>query len=114
MALGIGNVRDPVALAVTAGLVVGKPVGIVLFSLLAVRLVTRGLPAGITWLTLVCAGCLGGIGFTMALFIAGLALEGHALDAAKVGILLGSLISALLGTGLLALGARKKSQGPGV
>ena len=46
-------------------------------------------------------GCLAGIGFTMALFIAGLALEGPQLDAAKVGILEGSLISAVLGMGIL-------------
>jgi NhaA family Na+:H+ antiporter len=49
------------------------------------------------------AGALAGIGFTMSLFIAGLALEGGALDAAKVGILAGSAIAAIAGLGLLAV-----------
>jgi len=105
--LTMRHIANPIVPAVMAGLVIGKPVGIVFFAFLTVTLVTRGLPAGITWPTLVGAGCLGGIGFTMALFIAGLALEGDTLDAAKVGILLGSLIAALLGTIVLAAGESK-------
>jgi NhaA family Na+:H+ antiporter len=50
------------------------------------------------------AGCLGGIGFTMSLFIAGLALTPDHLDAGKVGIMIGSVISAAAGSGLLVLG----------
>jgi len=99
--ISAGRVTDPVAVAVAAGLVVGKPVGILLASALAVRLGLTRLPEGVGWAAVAGAGCLAGIGFTMALFIAGLALEGAALDAAKVGILGGSLVSALLGFAIL-------------
>ena len=91
----------PVALAVTAGLVLGKPFGIVLFSYASVRMGLTRLPDGIGWKIMLGAGCLGGIGFTMSLFIAGLALGGTLLDEAKIGILAGSTVSATLGCLLL-------------
>jgi len=96
------DVTDPVAVAVAAGLVVGKPVGIVVASWLAVRTGVARLPAGVGWGALAGAGLLAGIGFTMALFIAGLALPPEARDTAKVGILVASALAALLGMGLLA------------
>jgi NhaA family Na+:H+ antiporter len=86
-----------IAWAVAAGLVIGKPLGITVFAWLAVRSGVAQLPAGVSWRSLFGAGCLGGIGFTMSLFIAGLALEGPPLDAGKIGILAGSTVSALLG-----------------
>jgi NhaA family Na+:H+ antiporter len=92
----------PVALAVSAGLVLGKPVGIVLFSYASVRMGVTRLPDGIDWKLMVGAGCLGGIGFTMSLFIAGLALQGSLLHDAKIGILAGSTFSATLGCLLLS------------
>ena len=91
----------PVALAVAAGLVLGKPIGIVLFSLAAVRIGLAKLPAGVNVPMLLGAGCLAGIGFTMSLFIAGLAFDSAHLDQAKVGIIVGSAVSALLGVLLL-------------
>jgi NhaA family Na+:H+ antiporter len=91
----------PVALAVAAGLVLGKPIGIVLFSWLAVRAGLARLPSGVNWPAMLGAGCLAGIGFTMSLFIAGLALEGELLDAGKIGTLTGSTLSAVLGSALL-------------
>lgn len=91
----------PIVLAVAAGLVLGKPLGIVVFSWLAVRSGIAQLPAGINWKALLGASCLGGVGFTMSLFIAGLALEGNLLDAGKIGTLAGSTISALAGLVLL-------------
>lgn len=91
----------PVALAAAAGLVFGKPLGIVLFSWLAVRAGLARLPTGVNWKVMLGAGCLAGIGFTMSLFIAGLALHGDLLDAGKVGTLTGSTLSALLGSILL-------------
>jgi NhaA family Na+:H+ antiporter len=94
---------QPVALAVAAGLVIGKPLGIVLFSWLAVRAGWASLPAGVGWPAMIGAGCLAGIGFTMSLFIAALALQGELLDAAKIGILAGSAVSAILGMVLLVL-----------
>jgi NhaA family Na+:H+ antiporter len=90
-----------VALAVAAGLVIGKPAGIFLFSYLAVRSGLAQLPQGVSWKAIFGAGCLGGIGFTMSLFIAGLALEGKILDAGKIGTLCGSAISAVAGLVIL-------------
>jgi NhaA family Na+:H+ antiporter len=91
-----------VALAVAVGLVLGKPVGIALFALAAVRLRLAALPSGVTPGALVGAGLLGGIGFTMALFITALAFgEGPLSGAAKVGTLVASTLAA--GLGLLVL-----------
>jgi NhaA family Na+:H+ antiporter len=92
---------DPVSLAVICGLFLGKPIGIVAFSWLAVKIGIARLPRGVTWGPLTGAGLLAGIGFTMSLFIAGLALTPPELDAAKTGILVASLLSAALGAGLL-------------
>ncbi|MEN8185092.1 MAG: Na+/H+ antiporter NhaA, partial [Myxococcota bacterium] len=96
-------VTDPVAVAVAAGLVIGKPLGILGFSYLAVRLGLARLPEGVSWGVLTGGGFLAGIGFTMALFIAGLALDGAALDAAKVGVLGASLASGAIGMALLVV-----------
>ncbi len=98
-----GLLSEPVALAVGAGLVVGKPAGILLFCFLAVKLRLATLPEGVGWAALAGGACLAGIGFTMSLFIAGLALEGVVLEAAKVGILLASLVAGVLGMTLLLL-----------
>ncbi len=99
--LQLSDFTSPVAVAVMAGLVVGKPLGILLFSWLAVRLVAKRLPQGVNWGAIAGGGFLAGIGFTMALFIASLALEGGLLDQAKVGIIGGSVISAIIGMTLL-------------
>ena len=92
---------DPVAHATFAGLFIGKPAGILLFAWLAVRLGLARLPEGVTWAVLTGGGFLAGIGFTMALFIASLALEGSILDAAKVGTLSASVLAAFVGVGIL-------------
>jgi NhaA family Na+:H+ antiporter len=94
---------EPVALAIMVGLVVGKPVGIMLTSFLTVKLITSSLPDGLTWSALMGGGFLSGIGFTMALFIAGLALSGPVLQTAKVGVLGASLLAALVGMAVLIL-----------
>jgi NhaA family Na+:H+ antiporter len=88
----------PIALGVMAGLVLGKPVGITLFSWLSVQWKLAELPAGICWPQMVGLACLGGIGFTMSLFIANLAFGIPLADTAKVGIMVASLGSGLLGT----------------
>jgi NhaA family Na+:H+ antiporter len=95
------GILDPVALATAAGLFLGKPIGILLFSWLAVNLKLARLPAGVNWGAVIGGGFLAGIGFTMALFISGLALSGPMLDAAKVGVMTGSALSAVVGISLL-------------
>lgn len=89
-------------LAITFGLVVGKPVGIVLASWLAVRLRVASKPPEYTWRQLAGAGALAGIGFTMSLFIAGEAFPSPAdFAAAKIAIFSASLVAGVLGTAIL-------------
>ncbi len=107
VAFSASDFGSPVAVAIMAGLVIGKPVGILLMSLLAVKLITKGLPEGLTWPALAGGGFLAGIGFTMALFIADLALDGAALNAAKVGVLGASAVAAVVGMATLVMVLRK-------
>jgi NhaA family Na+:H+ antiporter len=91
-----------VTLAVVVGLVIGKPLGIALFSLAAVRLRLAALPRGVGPGELLGAGLLGGIGFSMALFITALAFgEGPLASAAKVGVLSASALACALGVAVL-------------
>jgi Na+:H+ antiporter, NhaA family len=99
----LSDVTSPVAIAVVAGLVVGKPLGIMVVSWVSVRLGIASLPTGVGWGAILGGGCLAGIGFTMALFIAGLALRDPLLDMAKIGVLVGSFASAVIGMVLLRL-----------
>ena len=94
-----GGESTAVALGIGLGLLLGKPVGITLLAWVAVRLGIASLPPRVTWRMIGGAGLLGGIGFTMALFIAGLAFasEPALLVAAKLGILGASLIAGLAG-----------------
>jgi NhaA family Na+:H+ antiporter len=96
--VGFESLTSGVTLGVMLGLLLGKPLGIVGFSWLAVRLRLADLPAGVNWAQVVGVGLFGAIGFTMALFIGGLAFPDPAhLDSAKLGILATSVIAAVLG-----------------
>jgi NhaA family Na+:H+ antiporter len=98
---------SPIALGIMVGLVVGKQVGVLAFTFIAVRLGLGSLPEGTNWRQIHAAGCLAGIGFTMSLFIASLGFgEGEMLQEAKYGILAGSLISGVLGFILLRRATR--------
>ncbi len=106
-------ISTPIALGVLLGLVVGKPVGITLMSFLAVKLRVADLPAGVGWPQLLGAGMLGGIGFTMSLFVASLAFRGlEEINEAKMAILLASLVAGLAGYLMLRL-SRRAAVGPG-
>ena len=94
-----------VGFGIIAGLLLGKPLGITIFALLAVKTGIAGLPQDVNWRSLVGYACLAGIGFTMSLFIAMLAFDDTALvDAAKRGILAGSLLAGIAGAVLLKTG----------
>ena len=95
------TLSQPVTLGVMLGLLFGKPIGITLAAWLAVRSKLAALPDGIGWLQIHGAGWLGGIGFTMSLFVAGLAFEDDKLLTSKVGILAGSLLAGIAGSLLL-------------
>jgi NhaA family Na+:H+ antiporter len=101
---------NPVTLGVLFGLILGKPLGIMIFSWLAVRLGIAELPRGVTWRLIHGVAWLGGIGFTMSLFVASLAFPGAPalLNAAKIGVLAASLAAGLCGWFLLwRAGSRK-------
>jgi NhaA family Na+:H+ antiporter len=101
---------SPLTLGIVSGLLLGKPLGIGLFSWLAVKAGLASLPRGVKWTHIIGAGILGGIGFTMSLFIMGLSFpEGALIIQAKLGILLASLASAVLGLAFLwSVSLRKK------
>ncbi len=93
--------------AIFVGLVIGKPLGIVSASWLAVRLGIATLPKGVTWMHMIGIGFLGGIGFTVSLFITDLAFEdAGAVANAKIAILLASIVAAAAGAAFLKLGTK--------
>ena len=97
-----------IMIAVAAALLIGKPLGVMLVSWLAVRLRICALPPQMRWSHMLLAGLLAGIGFTMAIFIATLAFADAALlNAAKLGVLAASVCAAVLG---LAFGLLLKRQ----
>jgi NhaA family Na+:H+ antiporter len=97
-------VTSPVGMGIIAGLVVGKPLGITLFSWLAIRIGVAEMPARVKWPQLISATFLAGIGFTMSLFIANSAFSSLAsLSTAKIGILAASVVAATIGATLLLL-----------
>ncbi|TKB58498.1 Na+/H+ antiporter NhaA [Ferrimonas aestuarii] len=98
--MAIGDLFSPLPMGIALGLVIGKPLGILGFSYLAVKLNLAKLPTGVNWVQLFGVAMLCGIGFTMAMFVSSLAFEAGTLnfsDMSRLGILLGSGISAVIG-----------------
>jgi NhaA family Na+:H+ antiporter len=96
--LGVSAFAETVTLGIALGLLIGKPVGVLLASRLAVRAGLAELPESLSWPLVAGAGILAGIGFTMSLFIGGLAFSGP--DAAaqvRLGVLAGSVLAAVIG-----------------
>ena len=96
----LNDLLHPITLGVIAGLVVGKPLGIIVFVGLALLIGLAKLPKGVNWYQLCGVAFVCGIGFTMSLFIAGLAFEHNSSEfftGDRLGIIIGSVISALLG-----------------
>jgi Na+:H+ antiporter, NhaA family len=105
--LQVAQLVGPVAIGTAAGLVLGKLVGIFIFTAVAVRARLAPMPGAVTHAKLTGVSLAAGIGFTVALFIASLAFAGHPelLDEAKVGILAGSLLAGVAGVLVLRLTA---------
>lgn len=104
-----GMLRNPIAWGVLLGLILGKPIGVVAASWIAVKLRLASLPGSVSWLHIAGVGVLAGIGFTVSLFISALAFNDPTqLDAAKTAILIASLISGVAGYFLLK--AQKKAE----
>ncbi|MFN6127456.1 MAG: Na+/H+ antiporter NhaA [Planctomycetota bacterium] len=108
--LELSAMGDSVSVAIAAGLAIGKPLGILLFCSVAIALGWSRLPVGVTWPTFIAGACLGGIGFTMALFLNALAFPADTFpefaSAGKVGTLMGSCVSAVIGCGLMIWATR--------
>lgn len=104
---------SPVTLGIFVGLLAGKLAGILGFSWVSVRAGLASLPAGVTWRQMVGIGMLAGIGFTVSLFISGLAFDDPGLIAeAKIGIFSASLCAGLAGYGFLRAATGQRTFGP--
>lgn len=98
---------SPVLYGILLGLLVGKPLGIMLMSFIVVKTKLASLPENVNWSHMLGASILGGVGFTMAIFVANLAFEDEMLIAtAKLGILVASLLAGVLGFVFLLLQAK--------
>ena len=111
----IDPVLGSVGLGVFLGLVLGKPVGITLASWIAIKAKVGAMPSKSTWAMVFAVACLGGIGFTMSIFVDTLSFAGpdidpsvtqHLRDAGKIAVLLGSLTAGVLGSLLISLVAK--------
>ena len=108
--LSMDSLTSPLPLGIAAGLVLGKPLGILLAVIACVTLGFAKLPERATWTHIAGVGCLAGIGFTMSLFIGTLAFDSPTqIDAVRVGVIAGSIVSTLLGLAILWLGSRKST-----
>ncbi len=108
--LSFARLLEPEPLGIALGLVLGKPVGVLVFVALAVFVLRAKLPEGATWPQMAGIGCLCGIGFTMSLFIGGLAFAEGGSGYARIdrlGILIGSLVSAIAGV-IILLATRQR------
>jgi len=102
VAVSAADIGQSLFVAIFAGLVFGKPIGVLIFSWLAVRFGLAAQPPSLTWPHLAAGAFLTGIGFTMSLFIAGLAYDAAMLGTAKIGILIASACSASAGLLLMS------------
>ena len=101
---------SPVFFGVFFGLLIGKPVGILLFSFVVVKLKIASLPENVNWRHMAGAAVLGGVGFTMAIFVANLAYDSElAVTTAKAAVLLASTVAGVVGFLLLLTEARRSA-----
>ena len=103
-----------IGMGIFFGLVLGKPLGISLFSFLAIKLGVAECPAGATWKMLFAVACLGGIGFTMSIFVDNLAFDAAThldlINKGKISILLASTAAAILGSLLIIILSKKQTK----
>ena len=103
--MGLSSLNSPLTLGIALGLIVGKPLGVFLFSYLSVKLRLAQLPQGVNFAQIFAIAILCGIGFTMSMFLAGLTFGEAAYNSfdtlSRLGILLGSGVSAVVGYVLL-------------
>jgi NhaA family Na+:H+ antiporter len=107
--LSLSSLMQPVPLGILLGLFVGKQVGVMIFSFIAVKSGAAEMPNNSSWLSLYGVSVLTGIGFTMSLFVGNLAFAENIqyIDGVKIGVLAGSLLSTLLGYFILLFSTKK-------
>ena len=108
--INLESLLSPVPLGIVLGLFVGKQIGVFLFSIIAIKLKIAQMPNNANWMSFYGVGILAGIGFTMSLFIGNLAFVENIeyIDSVKIGVLTGSLLSTLIGYGLLLLTTKNR------
>ena len=108
--ISINTILSPVPLGIVCGLFFGKQIGVFLFSFLAVKLKLAEMPTNSNWIKFYGVGILTGIGFTMSLFVGNLAFFDYSnnVDGVKIGVLIGSSLSAIVGYSLLLMVTQKK------
>ncbi|MFP3832026.1 Na+/H+ antiporter NhaA [Chryseobacterium sp. SIMBA_028] len=108
----VAGVTSTLGLGIIFGLIIGKLIGINLFSLIAIKLKLSSLPQNSNWLQMIGVGLLAGIGFTMSIFIALLSFKGEIIiqDEAKFAILIASFIAAILGFTILSLSSKGNAE----
>ena len=108
--INLESFLSPVPLGIVLGLFVGKQIGVFLFSIISIKLKIAQMPNNANWMSFYGVGILAGIGFTMSLFIGNLAFVENIeyIDGVKIGVLTGSLLSALIGYSLLLLTAKNR------
>jgi NhaA family Na+:H+ antiporter len=107
--LSLSTLMQPVPLGILLGLFIGKQVGVMIFSFIAVKTGAAQMPNNSSWLSLYGVSVLTGIGFTMSLFVGNLAFAENTqyIDGVKIGVLAGSLLSTLLGYFILLFSTKK-------
>jgi len=108
--ISVSTILEPVPLGILCGLFFGKQIGVFLFSFLSIKLKLAEMPSNSNWVKFYGVGILTGIGFTMSLFIGNLAFADYSnnLDGVKIGVLIGSLLSAAVGYFMLLIVSKKK------
>ncbi len=108
----VAGVTSTLGLGIICGLILGKLIGINLFSLIAIKLKLSSLPQNSNWMQMIGVGLLAGIGFTMSIFIALLSFKGEIMiqDEAKFAILIASFIAAILGFTILSISSKRNME----
>jgi len=109
--VSLNTILDPIPLGIICGLFLGKQIGVFLFSFLSIKFKIAEMPSNANWIKFYAVGILTGIGFTMSLFVGNLAFVENAnlMDGVKIGVLIGSALSALIGYSLLLFVCRTRS-----
>ena len=108
--MSLNTILAPVPLGIICGLFFGKQIGVFLFSFISIKLKLAEMPTNSNWMKLYGVGILTGIGFTMSLFVGNLAFADYSnnLDGVKIGVLIGSFLSAIIGYIMLMIVTKKK------